>query len=186
MGGLNGPSQEFVDQLLATIPRMRSYVLHRTNDWALTDDILQEAAIRILLNHHLFQPNTNFTAWAITIARNVLYNVHRTVSSREVRVREIHDTSLVTGRDDMERRLEFRDLKRALAMVSDIDRHLLLSLALNGHTYETLSQETGLAVGTIKSRISRTRRRLLRILENDLKLTVRRYRRRTRRCVKLV
>jgi RNA polymerase sigma-70 factor, ECF subfamily len=47
-------------------------------------------------------------------------------------------------------------------------RRALLQTALGGHSHETIAGETGAAIGTIKSRVSRARAQLRQILDLDM------------------
>lgn len=56
-----------------------------------------------------------------------------------------------------EHKLELRDLDRALALLPDEQRTLILLIGLEGMPYEKAAAIVGLPVGTVRSRLSRAR-----------------------------
>jgi RNA polymerase sigma-70 factor (ECF subfamily) len=59
-------------------------------------------------------------------------------------------------------------LERALAMLPDDQRVAIVLSDVQGYGYEEISQITGVAVGTVKSRISRGRARLREALQENI------------------
>jgi RNA polymerase sigma-70 factor (ECF subfamily) len=60
------------------------------------------------------------------------------------------------------------DLSRALAELPDDYREAVVMHDLGGLPYEEIATLTGVPIGTVKSRISRGRRRLARLLEHEV------------------
>jgi len=58
-------------------------------------------------------------------------------------------------------------LERALDTLPEDQRVVMILADVHGHSYEEIAQITGVAVGTVKSRISRSRSRLRDILTAD-------------------
>ena len=58
-------------------------------------------------------------------------------------------------------------MRAALAQLPDDSRQVLLLRELGGLSYDEIADETGLELGTVKSRIFRARRRLADILRAD-------------------
>jgi RNA polymerase sigma-70 factor (ECF subfamily) len=63
-----------------------------------------------------------------------------------------------------DQRLELRDLDRALALLPEEQRTVILLVGLEGMAYETAAEVVGVPVGTIRSRLSRGRERLRRLM----------------------
>ena len=66
-----------------------------------------------------------------------------------------------------EERLEMRDFMRAFDQLSASYKEALLLVGARGVSHEEAAQIAGCAVGTIKSRVSRARAQLQRILNGD-------------------
>jgi RNA polymerase sigma-70 factor (ECF subfamily) len=61
-------------------------------------------------------------------------------------------------------RLELRDLHRALGQLSEEHRAVVLLIGLEGMSYEAAAKVLGAATGTVRSRLSRGRARLRRLM----------------------
>ena len=62
------------DELLAYLPDMRAFARFLVKYRERADDLVQDAAVRVLAAADQFQPGTNFKAWVFTILRNLYYN----------------------------------------------------------------------------------------------------------------
>jgi hypothetical protein len=61
-------------------------------------------------------------------------------------------------------RMDLLDLRAALALLPDDQREAIILVGAAGHSCQEAATIAGCAVGTIKSRVSRARRRLVEIL----------------------
>src|SRR5215210_7613453 len=55
------------DELLAAIPRLRTFAISFTNNQDRADDLVQETILRAWANIDKFEPGTNLHAWLFTI-----------------------------------------------------------------------------------------------------------------------
>jgi RNA polymerase sigma-70 factor (ECF subfamily) len=62
------------------------------------------------------------------------------------------------------KRLELRDLDRALARLPEEQRTVILLVGLEGMNYEAAAHIIGVPVGTVRSRLSRGRETLRRLM----------------------
>lgn len=63
-------SSKFFSLYTSVHGRLLSYIMMMVHNQAASEDLLQETATIMWENFEQFQENTNFTAWAISIARN--------------------------------------------------------------------------------------------------------------------
>ena len=63
--------------------------------------------------------------------------------------------------------LEFCDFRRAFSQLSDSHREVLTLVGASGLSYEEAANVCDCAVGTVKSRVSRAREELTRLLSDD-------------------
>jgi RNA polymerase sigma-70 factor, ECF subfamily len=61
-------------------------------------------------------------------------------------------------------RLEFEELRTALAQLPDDQREAVILVGASGFSYEEAAAICGCAVGTIKSRVNRARNRLAELM----------------------
>ena len=148
----------------AEIPRLRRYARALTRDAIAADDLVQDCLVRGLAKQQLWREGTDLRAWLFTILHNQYVNqVRRAV--REGSAVAINETepSLVRG-PDQGRRLELRDLDRAMARLPDEQRTAILLVGLEGMSYEAVAKIVGVPVGTVRSRLSRGREALRRLM----------------------
>ena len=158
---------EFGEHLEAEIPRLRRYAGALTRNSTAADDLVQDCIERGLAKRHLWRPETNLRAWLFTIMHNQYVNqVRRSV--REGGVVSISDSEpLVTREAPQGKRLELRDLARALAQLPDEQRSVILLVGLEGMSYGAVAKVVGIPIGTVRSRLSRGRA-VLRQLMGDI------------------
>jgi RNA polymerase sigma-70 factor, ECF subfamily len=145
--------------ILAAIPSLRAFALSLTGRSEQADDLVQDTILRGLANLDRFEPGTNLQAWLFTILRNQFHSIHRK------RRREVEDPEgLIAARlscpPEQSGRLDFQDLRRALAKLPVEQREAVLLVGAEGLSYEEAASICGVAVGTIKSRVNRARARL--------------------------
>jgi RNA polymerase sigma factor (sigma-70 family) len=146
-------------RLVEQIPRLRRYARALTRNATAADDLVQDCLTRALSKGHLWQEGTDLRAWLFTILHNQYVNqVRRLV--REGAAVALSDTEAkqaLTIAPNQGKRLEVRDLERALAKLPDEQRSALLLVSMEGMKYEEAAAVLGVAVGTIRSRVSRGR-----------------------------
>lgn len=147
----------------AEIPRLRRYARALTRDTVLADDLVQDCLTRALDKLHLWHRGTDLHAWLFTILHNQYVNhVRRCV--REGAVVGLSDNEPMLTRDPQQgRRLELRDLERAIAKLPEEQRTAILLVGLEGMSYEEVAGVLDVPVGTIRSRLSRGREALRRL-----------------------
>lgn len=154
------PRTELVDHLQA----LRAFALSLTREGASADDLVQDTIVKAWTNIEKFQPGTNLRAWLFTILRNTFYSARRK-TRREVSDSDgIHAARLAT-RPDHDGRLALNDFRRAFDQLPDEQREALILVGASGFSYEEAAGMTGVAVGTVKSRANRGRRRLAELLK---------------------
>jgi len=156
---------EFGKRVEAESPRLRRYARALTRNSTAADDLVQESIERGLAKRHLWQPDTNLRGWLLAIMHNQYVNqVRRGV--REGLAISVSDDEPSLSRDaDQMKRLELRDLDRALARLPDEQRSVILLVGLEGMSYEAVAEIVGIPVGTVRSRLSRGRTALRSLME---------------------
>ena len=150
---------KFRDSLLAGIPSLRAFGFSLTHNWEVTDDLVQDTLTRAWANRDRFETGSNMLAWLFTILRNTHYSRYRT------KVREVEDpdgsyAENLQTHPEQHAHLEFQDMQAALQRLPMDQREALLLVAAEGMSYEDTAVVLGVAVGTVKSRVSRARAQL--------------------------
>ena len=146
------------------IPRLRRYARALTRDVNAADDLVQDCLTRALSKVHLWQKGTDLRAWLFTILHNQYVNhVRRAV--REGSAVGLSDSEpMLTSAPNQGKRLELRDLERAIAKLPEEQRSVLLLVGLEGMRYEEVAAVLNVPVGTIRSRLSRGREMLRQLM----------------------
>jgi RNA polymerase sigma-70 factor (ECF subfamily) len=98
-------------------------------------------------------------AWTFMILRNQFYSDKRRSWRSSQLDPEVAERTLVAVTSGTAS-LELDELRRAMAMLPDDQREALILIGAGGLSYDEASEICGVAVGTIKSRVSRARDRL--------------------------
>jgi RNA polymerase sigma-70 factor, ECF subfamily len=154
---------DIYQDLEAQIPRLRRYARSLVRDVSAADDLVQETLVRGLAKLHLWQRGTDLRAWLFTILHNQYVNRVR----HEIRVGNpvsIEDVALPGRPPDQEWGLELRDLEQALGQLPEEQRSVILLIGLEGMLYVDVAKVLGIPVGTVRSRLSRGRGTLRRLM----------------------
>jgi RNA polymerase sigma-70 factor (ECF subfamily) len=154
---------EFQNEMLSLMPRLRNFAMSLCRNSSRADDLVQDTIARAWANAESFQAGSNMIAWLMTILRNLYYGDFRK-SGREVEdVDDVHAMAVKVA-PAQESRMEFLDLKAAMAKLSPEHRQALLMIGVSSMSYEDMAEKVGVPVGTMKSRVSRARADLADIL----------------------
>jgi RNA polymerase sigma-70 factor (ECF subfamily) len=151
------------DALVALIPNLRAFARSLCNDPVAADDLVQDTLVRAWDHFDSFQEGTNLKAWLFTILRNAYFSEWRK-RKHQNHGYHIFEVEMVAVAPDQQGHVDLNDLYRALDCVPDEQREALILVGAAGFTYEEAAEVCGCAVGTVKSRVNRARRRLAQIL----------------------
>lgn len=170
MTSTSDPREELIEHL----PAMRAFAMSLTRNSAAADDLVQDAVVKAWSNLDKFEPGTNLRAWLFTIQRNTYYSLYRK------RRREVEDPDgLMAGsmseKPEHDGRLAMSDFRAAFEKLTDEQREVLILVGAEGFSYEDAAEMCNCAVGTIKSRTNRARKRLAELMhlndEDELEMT---------------
>lgn len=153
------------------IPRLTRYARTLTRDPAAADDLVQDCLTNALRKIHLWEPGTDLRAWLFTVLHNRYVDRMRR-DARQRAVIEAHKPYRASALlPDQNVKLEVRDVERALAELPEEQRSLLLTIGVEGVSYEDAAAAFDLPLGTVRSRVARGRLRL-RLLTNHVPPTL--------------
>lgn len=153
---------DFHEQMKAILPRLRLYALSLTHDRDRANDLVQETVMKALSGRASFRPGTNFSGWIFRIQRNEFIS-----SLRRQKPTVPIDTAVaesLTQRPAQENGLVMREFLRAFGQLSPGQREALVLAVVEGQPYDVIAAQVGVSIGTIKSRVSRARATLARLL----------------------
>jgi RNA polymerase sigma-70 factor, ECF subfamily len=155
---------DFCRQLEEQIPKLRRYARALTRDATRADDLVQSCLARALAKSHLWQPGTDLRAWLFTVLHNQHVNEVRRALREGTSVPVEDAMPVLTTPASQDASLQLRDLDRAMARLAEEQRQVLLLVGLEGMQYEEAAMVLQVPVGTIRSRLSRGRAELRRLM----------------------
>ena len=158
--------------------RVYSLALRMVSDREEAADLAQEAFLKAWQGLPAFQGESSFSTWVYRLTTNVCIDFLRRQKRRQ---ENLSTLSLDDGEgvwpepgdweQDPHRCLERAELNRAVARglesLPDHHRQVLVMRELSGLSYQEIGKALGLDLGTVKSRIARSRLALRKILERD-------------------
>lgn len=145
---------------------LRRRALKLTRNAHRADDLVQATFLKAWVSRDSFNPDTNLRAWLFTILRNTFLS-----ELRKYR-REVEDVDGAYARalsEDarQDHVLSLNELISAIARLPDLQRQPLIMMGAYGFSQLEAADACGCTVGTIKSRVSRGRATLERIMTPD-------------------
>jgi len=156
---------DFARLLQDEIPRLRRYARVLTRDAARADDLVQSCLVRAIAKEHLWEPGTDLRAWLFTILHNQnVSEIRRSVREGVlVAVEDVAPVLTVAPRAGAS--LQLRDLERAIRLLPEEQRQVILLVGLEGMRYEEVAAVLDIPIGTVRSRLSRGREMLRRLMD---------------------
>jgi RNA polymerase sigma factor (sigma-70 family) len=156
---------EFNYQLTSLSDSLQRFALSLTSNREDAKDLLQETFVKAISFRDKFADDTNLKAWTFTIMKNTFINNYR----KAVKANITFDNT-----DD----LYYLNLNRESALESpdstvtkkEIEYHIEqleeefktpFKMHLKGYKYKEIAENLGLKIGTVKSRIFFTRKKLM-------------------------
>lgn len=147
-------------ELIELVPELRAYSRRSTGSPDVANDLVQDTVVRALEKRSTFRPGTNLRAWAFTILRNIARDRGRQLGRRGPHFPiEVEDLCLASP-PTQEKHLQHQDFARAFGRLPRQQRWILMRVGPDGESYDAVARRLGVAVGTVKSRVSRARANL--------------------------
>ena len=156
---------EFHRLIEGEIPRLRRYARALTRSADRADDLVQETLLRAIAKAHLWQTGTDIRAWLFTIMHNQYVNMVRRAMRDGANVDIEQMSSALVATTDPTASRQLRELENAIFRLRDEQREVVLLVGLEGMSYEAAAQVLDVPVGTVRSRLSRGRDALRRLMD---------------------
>jgi RNA polymerase sigma factor (sigma-70 family) len=142
-----------------------NYCFRRVGNWATAEDLLSLVFLEAWRRRDKELPLGKVLPWLYGIATNVIRNRLRMERRFAAALRRLPEPPLDPSfAGDADERLDDeRQMKRVLALVSQLRRHeqdVFVLCAWFDLSYEDAALSLGIPVGTVRSRLSRARKRL--------------------------
>jgi RNA polymerase sigma-70 factor (ECF subfamily) len=155
---------DFCLLLQAEIPRLRRYARALTRNPSRADDLVQDTLTRALRKQHLWEPGSDLRAWLLTIMHNHNVNEVRRTARDDLAVDIDQCAGTVIATTDPTGSCQLQELDVAIGRLPEEQRQVLLLVGLEGLSYEHTAAILCIPVGTVRSRLSRARDLLRRLM----------------------
>ncbi|WP_417771375.1 sigma-70 family RNA polymerase sigma factor [Stappia sp.] len=151
-------------------PRLKSYLVRLGTDATEAEELAQEVMITLWRKAHLFDPGrASPSTWLFRIARNRRIDALRRDRSSEI---DIDDPGLRPAAPDdaddlIDARTREERVRAALADLPDDQADLVRRAFFLGRSHSQIAEETGVPLGTVKSRIRLAFAKLRKRFEDD-------------------
>ncbi len=169
-----GDADAFEELVISNQKRVYNLALKLTGSEQDALDISQEVFIKAYTNLESFRKESRFSVWLYRMTYNACVDLLRkngrfqTVSLSAESDDESYEIEIPDGRLTPEGELERKELQReideGLSRLPEEHRRILVMREVSGMSYREIADTIGISEGTVKSRISRARQGLVKIL----------------------
>lgn len=150
-----------------TQPLLR-FFQHRTGTSAERDELLQATFLACIESRQRIRAESSFRTYLFTIARHELFRYYRQRARRQ-KYLDVDDVMLIdpqlSGAERLAQRQDHAELHTAIAQLSAADRTLLQCFYVDDIDSGTLALQLGRKPSSIRARLHRARRTLLRHID---------------------
>jgi len=178
--------ENFEDMMRANGPRIYTLAARLTGNVTDGQDLAQETFVNAYKHWEKFRGEADVATWLYRICVNCWKNrvryekrrafwKHFSLDARDgdsdEPVRELPSGEAPIGQT-LEKTQELATLHAALARMKPEDREVLVLYEMEDRSYEEIAQLLEVPIGTVRSRLARSRDKLRELLENELKRTL--------------
>lgn len=178
----SGDMEAFSQLVLQYEKKAFSFAFRILKDATEAEDAAQEAFLRVFDKINTFREDSSFSTWFYTILNNVCLDIlrkrsravetvsiHQSDSENDEYELQIEDTTQ-SPHDKLQKKEVQKLLNTALLSLSEEHRAVIILRDINGFEYDEIAKILDISLGTVKSRISRARQALAKILESNREL----------------
>ena len=161
---------EFNSKLISMEDNLERFALSLTSNREEAKDLLQETYLKALTYKDKFVEFTNLKAWAFTIMKNTFINNYRKSIRENTTVdntkdlyflNNIRESQLVRPDSDF----AYKEINKAINALQD-EFKIPFRMHTEGYKYKEIAETLDLKIGTVKSRIFFTRKKLMEVLKD--------------------
>ncbi|MEO0326990.1 MAG: RNA polymerase sigma factor [Pseudomonadota bacterium] len=143
-------------------PRLWRYCLVLTSDTTKADDLAQAACLRALERAHSFEAGSHFDRWLFRLTQRLWIDEIRKVAVRRGGgLSSIEEVDLMDLAPNPEQQTLNREILMGIMRLPEAQRVAILLVYVEGHSYRDAADILGIPVGTVMSRLSVARGKLV-------------------------
>ncbi|GBD49849.1 RNA polymerase sigma factor [Methylopila sp. Yamaguchi] len=160
--------QDMMAAVEPQIPGLRRYARALTHDVSSADDLVQDCLERVVSRWSQRRSDGDVKSWLFAILHNLAVSQFRQVKRRgaHVAIDDANEDAFARA-PSQEDGMRHRELVARLDALPDDQRDVILLVTVEGLSYAEAARVLDIPVGTVMSRLSRGRERLLRSITAD-------------------
>lgn len=161
---------EFNYQLTSLKDNLERFALSLTSNMEEAKDLMQETYLKALAYRNKFTDNTNLKAWTFTIMKNTFINNYRRAVKSNTTFDNTEDLYYLSVNRESpmetpESSYSTAEIEKAISELEDEFR-VPFMMHVEGYKYKEIAENLNLKIGTVKSRIFFTRKKLMDALKD--------------------
>ena len=160
---------EFNYQLTSLQGNLERFAYSLTSDFEDARDLLQETFLKAISYRDKFADNTNLKAWTFTIMKNTFINNYRRASKANTTFDNTENLYYLnlnqeSGLENPDEFMSAKEIRLNIDLLED-EFKIPFLMHLKGFKYKEIAEKLNLKIGTVKSRIFFTRKKLMESLK---------------------
>ncbi len=156
---------EFNHKLLSLKDNLQYFAYSLTANHEDANDLIQDTYLKAIVHKDKFDPATNLKAWIYTIMKNTFINKYR----KDIKVNTIIDNTKDlyylnnSGQSDIvtpDSKYNHSELVKVIDNLED-EHRIPFQMHFQGYKYKEIAETLNLSIGTVKSRIFFSRKKLM-------------------------
>lgn len=158
-------TMDFNNKLISMEGRLERFAMSLTSNRESAKDLLQETYLKALSSKDKFIEFTNFEAWAYTIMKNTFINNYRKAVRQNTIVDTTQDLFYLNNSKESnhikpDSTMQQKEINKHINKLQD-ELKVPFLMHTEGYKYKEIAEQLELKIGTVKSRIFFTRKKLM-------------------------
>jgi RNA polymerase sigma factor (sigma-70 family) len=160
---------EFNHQLVTLEKNLERFAYSLTSNQEDARDLVQETFLKALTYREQFTDQSNLKAWTFTILKNTFINNYRKTVKQNTAFDNTKDLYFLNKSEESasskpDSQISLDEITRKVSDLEDEFR-IPFEMHTSGYKYKEIAEEMNLNIGTVKSRIFFSRKKLMKALE---------------------
>ena len=157
---------EFQNELITLQESLRRFAFKLTENTDNANDLLQSTNLKALTYRNRFKDNTNLKAWTFTIMKNTFINIYRKAIKQNTTFDMSDSQFLMNSKSENygpDSQYSHNEINIEIERLDNSFR-IPFQMHTSGYKYKEIAEKLNLNLGTVKSRIFFSRKKLIRQL----------------------
>lgn len=164
-------TMEFNNQLASLQDNLTYFAQSLTQNAEDARDLVQETYLKALTYRDKFEANTNLKAWTYTIMKNTFINNYRRNVKMSTMVDNTADLYFLNSGSSFEEAtpdsvFSHKEISEVVSNLED-EHRIPFQMHHEGYKYKEIAEHLDLSIGTVKSRIFFSRKKLMKALKDN-------------------